>query len=106
MPIPTQVRVLFANCPKLDTLACAYLLLAQNEVQQEFEFSVQHYWVFAMEDAEIPWRLRLFSDWSDRRLPFRKWALGRVTAALDLKKAPLFRTQIDSSNLSAHTTQL
>jgi hypothetical protein len=106
MTVPTQVRIMFMNCPRLDTLACAYLLLAQNEVQKEFEFSVQHYWVYAAQNLTIPLRLKAFNSWSGCRLPFRKWAFGKYTTGLDLRKAPLFRTEMDSRDFSPHIAQL
>src|SRR6185312_548811 len=106
MIVPTQVRVLFINCPRLDTLACAYLLLAQNEIQREFEFSVHHYWVFAGQQPATSLWTRLLSEWSGHRLPFRKWALGRSTAALDLKEAPHFKEKMNSHDLSSHVMQL
>jgi hypothetical protein len=39
------VRILFANCPRLDDAACAYLLLAQNKIQRVFQFEVYHLFV-------------------------------------------------------------
>src|SRR5450755_2107763 len=39
------IRVLFANCPRLDDAACAFLLLAQNKVQTIFQFEVYHLFV-------------------------------------------------------------
>src|SRR6185437_6720379 len=102
MIVPTQVRVLFVNCPRLDTLACAYLLLAQNEIQREFEFSVQHHWIFANRKTHISAWQHFLSICGERRWLFRKWALGRFTAALDLNAAPIFRTELDSNDVSPH----
>lgn len=106
MPNPTQIRILFVNCPRLDTLACAYLLLAQNEVQREFEFSVHHHWVFASQGVEIPLWPQILSWWSNERLPFKKWALGRSTAALDLNQVPIFKNKMKPGDLSGHISQL
>lgn len=105
MPNSTQVRILFVNCPRLDTLACAYLLLAQNEIQREFEFSVHHHWVFAGQNNTrlLP---RFLGWWGERRLPFRNWAFGKYTTALDLKKVPLFKQKMNSKDFTAHTNQL
>jgi hypothetical protein len=103
---PTQVRILFVNCPRLDTLACAYLLLAQNEVQREFEFSVHHHWVFAGNKIKMRFWHRSLDWWSEQRLPFRKWARGRFTAALDLQQVPVFKKKMSSKDFSAHITEL
>lgn len=96
MPNPTQVRVLFVNCPRLDTLACAYLILAQNEIQSEFEFTVHHHWIYANKTLkDAPLSARLFGHWAGSRLPFRGWAYKKMVSTLDLAKAPIFKTELN-----------
>jgi hypothetical protein len=86
-----RVRLFFINCPRLDTLACSYLLLAQNPVQSVFEFEVYHYWVFATHESTAPLQLtsRLLRWWADRPLPFRRRADGQYKATLDRNRAPV-----------------
>lgn len=42
-----RIRILYVNCPSLDTDALSQLLLSQNNVQKELEFSVFNYWLYS-----------------------------------------------------------
>jgi hypothetical protein len=92
-----RVRLFFLNCPRLDTLACSYLLLAQNTVQSVFEFEVYHYWVFATNasTAALPVTSRVLQWWAGRSLPFRHRAERLYKAKLDRQRAPFLKQPLD-----------
>ena len=63
------MRVLFVNCPNLNVDACTYLLLAQNRVQDIFEFEVCHHWVSLSQKSRIKGKpSRLLEIWADARV--------------------------------------
>jgi hypothetical protein len=105
--LPIQVRVLFVNCPRLDTRACAYLILAQNEVQTEFEFIIHHHWVFASKTLErTPLRAKFLGYWAGSVLPLREWAYRRMASILDKAKAPICKTELNPNTAAADIAQL
>lgn len=94
---PKKIRVLFVNCPRLDTSACSYLILAQNKIQSLLEFSVHHYWVFAHHALgnSAPWGIyEWLSETSLVPNRVRRWAYGKHSARLDLAKAPEWKAEL------------
>jgi len=90
------IRILFANCPRLDVQACAYLLLAQNKVQSVFEFEVYRLATKAGHEKSTDSLARLLHWWagirprfvSSKLLPFRKIAERRYLARIDQLSVP------------------
>ena len=84
------IRVFFANCPHLDELAAAYLILSQNSIQTVFEFEVWHLSVYA-EGKKLgnAWT-RVLGWWANSRLPlpFKRVAHRRQTAQMDRIAVP------------------
>lgn len=80
-----RIRIFFVNCPRLDWLACSYLLLAQNTKQELFEFEIYHFWNYADEIKKdsIDWGTKFLKFWGESRLPLRKAAFKRYVARLD-----------------------
>jgi hypothetical protein len=107
-PATKKVRVLFVNCPRLDTLACSYLILSQNTVQPSIEFSVHHHWLSARHSNAGFWTKRLESlaerSWLSRRI--RRWAYGKFTARIDLAKAPTWRRELGSEGWAKKASEL
>lgn len=90
IPLRQPIRVVFANCKKLDVPACAYLVLAQNVVQELFEFEVYRLSVKGEYEEVRNWRSALLRAWAETRIPFplRAFAERRYEALLDRLMAP------------------
>lgn len=91
-----RVRLFFLNCPRLDTLACSYLLLAQNVIQSVFEFEVYHFWIYAENTSKPPTQItsRLLRWWASRTLPLRRRAEHLYHARVDRETATCLRAPL------------
>lgn len=96
-----RVRVFFLNCPRLDWPAASYLVLAQNEVQEVFEFEVYSFWVYASHVLGDQSDLvsRFYRMISGSRLPIRKWALRRYAARLERNVAKFLSTPLEPARM-------
>jgi hypothetical protein len=91
------LRILFVNCPNLDTTAASYLLLAQNEHQSLFEFEVYSLWVPAelKYEQEFPRRFEVWDFFLRLAgLCHLRWAVRRYRARRELEFAPEFRAEL------------
>jgi len=79
------IRVFFANCPHLDELAAAYLVLAQNSVQTVLEFEVWHLSVYAADEGLGNAQTKCLEMWSESALPlpWKRAAARRYAAHMD-----------------------
>ncbi len=91
-----RVRVFFINCPRLNWMACSYLTLAQNNVQDIFEFEIYSFWLYVKQTKGDPpgATTKLLSYLSGRSVPFRRWALRRYAARLDVAAAPFLASPL------------
>ena len=85
-----RIRILFANCPHLDVAACSYLVLAQNAVQDVFEFEVYHVSVYAAKAKLSSPSSRFLERWSESTfpLPLKQWAARQSAAYLERRAIP------------------
>jgi hypothetical protein len=95
--MPKRVRILYIGCPSLDTDALSQLLLSQNLVQKEIEFSIFNHWLYSQTVGGPPaGLLGVFGRrLSGPRNAFTAWLARRYRAALDTRAFPEFRKRID-----------
>jgi hypothetical protein len=99
-----KVRILFVNCSKLDVDACTYVLLAQNSVQNLFEFEVCHHWV-SLDLDKFGSVQRIARIWSricvfDHRLWGADRAYRMYLAAMDRASAPFLDAEMRTMDLN------
>lgn len=91
--------MLFANCPRLDVLACSYLLLAQNQQQDIFQFEVYSHFIYAHKTIkESSFWLRVLDRLANPRAPFSEFFLRRFLAGLDRMAAPYLKKPMNHNS--------
>ena len=88
-----RIRIFFVSCPSLDTDALSYLLLAQNNAQDVFQFEIYHHWIYAHRTSSDQFSLldKLLFWYGDKALlPFRRRVDLRNRSYLDQRKSPAF----------------
>ena len=90
------IRVIFANCPHLDESAAAYLVLAQNSVQNVLEFEVWHLYSYGEVQGLRNWRTSLLGWWSELGIPtpWKRVAARHYRAEVDRLVMPPLRKKL------------
>lgn len=103
-----RIRILFINCPKLDTDAASQLLLAQNMVQSALEFEVLHFWIYALDVRSTRVNLieRMIDTYADAALPGSSWLIRRRRAALDRSAAVFLAKEVRQRTWYTNSTAL
>lgn len=89
-----RVRIMFINCPILAVDATSYLLLSQNKVQKSIEFEVVHHWIYGNTIQPKKSLSEKTAWWLSEQLPRADFINRWICKKLDLRAAPLFRTQL------------